>query len=50
MAGQPVYGQDYYEDAKRLLERGLSKDRVAARLGMSRATLYRLLDRYGGSR
>lgn len=44
MSGRPAYDRETYaEDIKRLRSRGLSWARVAAHLGISRATLYRIL-------
>lgn len=51
MAGRAVFADEsYYQDAKHLLERGYTRERVARDLGMSRKTLYRLLTRYGYGR
>ena len=45
MAGRPAYDRETYaEDVRRLLARGLTKAQVAAELGISRATLYRIMD------
>lgn len=45
VAGRPAYDREtYLEDARTLLGRGLSKDEVADELGISRATLYRILN------
>lgn len=47
MAGKPVHTADTQtmRDVRTLLSRGLTKGQVAQQLGMSRATLYRLLER-----
>lgn len=46
MAGRPVHVADRstLADIRTLKARGLSMAAIAQRLGMSRATLYRLLD------
>lgn len=45
MAGRPAHprGRQVLEDVRILKSRGLSMTAVAERLGMSRATLYRIL-------
>jgi DNA-binding phage protein len=44
VAGVPAYERpSYLADIRHLLGRGLSKDQVAKQLGISRATLYRIL-------
>lgn len=47
MAGKPAYDRDsYLADIKALQKRGLSMNAIARALGLSRATVYRIL---GGS-
>lgn len=44
MAGRPAYDRvTYLEDIRALKRRGLTPSRIAAHLGMSRATVYRIL-------
>lgn len=44
MSGRPVYErQSYLADIKALQARGLTADAIARHLGISRATLYRIL-------
>lgn len=44
VSGRPAYErQSYLADIKALQARGLTADAIARRLGISRATLYRIL-------
>ena len=44
MAGRPAFERSsYLEDVKALKRRGLSSSAIASELGMSRATVYRIL-------
>ncbi len=45
MSAVPAYDREsYLEDIKRLKQRGLTSARIAANLGISRATVYRILN------
>lgn len=47
MAARVSYGLDYYEDIRALRARGLTYEAIARRLGMSRSTVHRILQRHG---
>lgn len=46
MAGRAVFDESYYEDVRRLQQRGYTSSRIARELGMGRATVYRLINRH----
>lgn len=47
MAGRAVFDESYYVDVRALQQRGFTQARIARELGMSRSSVYRLLDRHG---
>jgi IS30 family transposase len=46
MAGRATFDASYVDDITILRRRGVPADRIARQLGMSRATVYRLIKRY----
>lgn len=47
MAGRAAFGRDYYDDIRALKRRGLTAEQIAKELGMSRPTVFRIINRYG---
>lgn len=44
MTGRPAYDRDtYLEDLRALIRRGMTKEQAGKALGLSRATVYRIL-------
>lgn len=50
MAARERFGRDYYIDIRHHRLKGWTDRRIARELGMSRATLYRIVARYSDNR